>query len=794
MTTPPRSTLLSSPVPRVILLLLLVIATPLLAWRWGDAEGVGVAVDPADDEWDAGRPRQAALLLDEMLRGRGDTTPEDLLRLSRAHAGWGNHEAAKRLLQGRPWLDRVGDGEGWRVLAATLEAEEEWGGAAEAWERALSAISPEEVPGVALRRIRALIRAGAGGAALGGLEALPAGARAPGVTEWVALELAREAAARGDTTSLHRALPLLEGADTRSRALFLPAEARLAAGDTLGALPLLRALGADADLPASGRADALSRVGELTLASGDTATALPPLRTALSLADQGSGAYRAARILLELQALGGGEWLRAATALEAGVDPRRAVEAWERILGGEAGLEIPPGELPGHRLRLARLLLRIDRGEEARPLLEGLLTERDRRVALPALELLVGVARAGGEEARVRELEERIIARYPESGAALSVVFFRADAAHDRDEVPQALALYREAAGISPSQDLAGLARMRWGHLLLREGDPRGAAVVFEDYLERFPTGRRWSEAAYWAARSREALGEEAAAARHRGRILEEDPLGYYALRLGVLDAEGAGFPGEESVGEGPPGSDGEGGRAWIPELARTLELLHGSRFDEGAAAVRGEMEERAAGDPKALLAVAEALHAAGLHLEGVNLGYEARRAGAPWDLRLARVVYPFPHREMILREARDRGVDPWLVAAIIRQESAFVPGIESGAGAVGFMQLLPRTGAELAAGVGITPWSPSLLRVPEMNVHLGTAYLEQLLERHGPDLALVLSAYNAGPTRAARWRELPEANDHERFIERIPFGETRQYVKNVLRNAALYQWLYAGR
>jgi len=756
---------------------------------------VAVAVDPADDEWEAGRPRQAALLLEEMLRGRGDTTPEDLVRMARAHAGWGNHGAARALLQGRPWLDRVAGGEGWRVLAATLEAEEEWERAAEAWEQALPATSPGEVPEVALRRIRALIRAGGGGVALAALEALPAGARAPGVTEWVALELAREASAQGDTASLHRSLPLLGGPATRSRALLLPAEARLAAGDTAGALPLLRTLGADSDLTASRRSDALSRLGELALAGGDTATARPPLRTALSLADQGSGAYRAARILLDLQALRGGEWLRAATALEAGVDPRRAAEAWERILGGEAGVEIPAGELPGHRLRLARLLLRIDRGEEARPLLEGLLAEGDGQVALPALELLVGVARAGGEEARVRELEEGLVTRYPESGAALSVVFFRADAAHDRDEVPRALALYREAAGISPSQDLAGLARMRWGHLLLREGDPRGAAEVFEEYLDRFPTGRRWTEAAYWAARSREAVGEEAAAARHRERILEEDPLGYYAVRLGVLEAEGVGFPGEEWVGDGRPGNGGvEEGPSWIPELARTLELLHRSGFDEGAAAVREEMEERGGGDAAALLAVAEALHAAGLHLEGVNLGYEARRAGAPWDLRLARVVYPFPNREMILREARDRRVDPWLVAAIIRQESAFVPGIESRAGAVGFMQLLPRTGAELAAGEGITPWSPSLLRVPEVNVHLGTAYLEQLLERHGADLALVLSAYNAGPTRAARWRELPEANDHERFIERIPFGETRQYVKNVLRNAALYQWLYAER
>lgn len=794
MTTPRRTSLLSSPVSRLLLLFLLVIAAPLPGRGWGGGDGVRSGVDPADEEFEAGRPRQAALLLDQMLRGRGDTAPEDLVRLARAHAGWGNHAAARRLLEGRPWLDADG-GEGWRVLAGAREAGEDWNGAATAWERALPGAATEEVPLMALRRIRALIRSGAGGTALDALGSLPPSASGSGMGEWVALELMRAAAARGDTTTLRRTHPHLAGSDVRDRAVFLPAEGRLAAGDTMGAMARLRDLGSDDGLPATRRADALSRVGELVLAGGDTAAALPPLRAALALADEGSGAYRAARILLDLDALQAGEWLRAATALDAGVDPWRAAEAWERILGGAVGVVPPPRDLARQHLRLARLLLRIDREEEARRLLEGLVDEGDAAVIVPALELLVGVAKSEGEEARARELEERLVTRYPESGAALSIVFFRADAAHDRGEVEQALALYRVAAGMSPSEDLAGLARMRWGQLLLAEGDPRGAAEVFEGYLDRFPSGRRWSEAAYWAARSRAGLGEEGAAVRHRERILEDDPLGYYAVRLGVMEDGASGPPlappgGATGSGEGAPATD----PSWIPVSARRLELLHRSGFHEGAAALREEMEARAAGDPEALLAVAEALHRSGLHLEGVNLGYEARRAGAPWDLRLARVVYPFPHREMVLREARDRGVDPWLVVAIIRQESAFVSDIESGAGAVGFMQVLPPTGAELAEGEGISPWSPALLAVPEVNVHLGTAYLAQLLERHGPDLALVLSAYNAGPTRAARWRELPEANDHERFVERIPFGETRQYVKNVLRNAALYRWLYAGR
>jgi soluble lytic murein transglycosylase len=70
-------------------------------------------------------------------------------------------------------------------------------------------------------------------------------------------------------------------------------------------------------------------------------------------------------------------------------------------------------------------------------------------------------------------------------------------------------------------------------------------------------------------------------------------------------------------------------------------------------------------------------------------------------------------------------------------------------------------------------------------------AFFSDMRRRFGDDLSIVLSAYNAGPTRARRWRDFPEAGDLARFVERIPFTETRGYVKNVLRNREIYAWLY---
>ena len=192
-------------------------------------------------------------------------------------------------------------------------------------------------------------------------------------------------------------------------------------------------------------------------------------------------------------------------------------------------------------------------------------------------------------------------------------------------------------------------------------------------------------------------------------------------------------------------------------------------------------------------LRLAEGLIERGRTIEGINLGWALREEGAPWDRRLLEVVYPFPYRELVVREARERGVDPIVLAALIRQESAFKADIVSHAGAVGLMQVMPPTARQLARAHGPRSFPRGALAVPEINLHLGSAFFVEMSLRYDGVLPLILSAYNAGPTRATRWRRYAEASDELRFTERIPFAETRGYVKNVRRNIALYTALYGA-
>jgi soluble lytic murein transglycosylase len=198
-------------------------------------------------------------------------------------------------------------------------------------------------------------------------------------------------------------------------------------------------------------------------------------------------------------------------------------------------------------------------------------------------------------------------------------------------------------------------------------------------------------------------------------------------------------------------------------------------------------------GQGPAEYALAESLTERGHTLTAIGMGWELYRRAGQWNPRLLRIVYPFPFRGIVMAEARERGLDPYLVAGLIRRESAFNPTVTSGAGAMGLMQVMPETGRALAGEAAVRPFDTGLLMQPDINVHLGTLYLATMLDRFDHDLPLVLSAYNAGPTRAARWRDLPEARDPELFTERVPYGETRDYIRAVVMHRALYRALYPG-
>ncbi len=154
-------------------------------------------------------------------------------------------------------------------------------------------------------------------------------------------------------------------------------------------------------------------------------------------------------------------------------------------------------------------------------------------------------------------------------------------------------------------------------------------------------------------------------------------------------------------------------------------------------------------------------------------------------------MLFPLPYKDEVFVNARERGLDPWDVAALIRQESEFNPGAKSRANAYGLMQIRPATGRMLGRQEGMRAVPTSLLLNPGVSIKLGTEYLRQQLASWDGDLFRTLAAYNAGPARVHQWLAWSNYREPAEFVESIPFTETREYIQAVLRNADIYRELY---
>ena len=164
-----------------------------------------------------------------------------------------------------------------------------------------------------------------------------------------------------------------------------------------------------------------------------------------------------------------------------------------------------------------------------------------------------------------------------------------------------------------------------------------------------------------------------------------------------------------------------------------------------------------------------------------------------PDESRLYGLRFPLHHEATIRREAGNNRLDPAWVAAEIRAESVFQPRARSSANAMGLMQVLPTTGASVAARLGL-PWGGAeSLFDPDTNIILGTAYLRQLMDKYGGQPYQVIAGYNAGPTPLARWQSQRPGMDPDFWIETISYKETRDYVARVLAFSVLYDWRLYG-
>ncbi len=392
-----------------------------------------------------------------------------------------------------------------------------------------------------------------------------------------------------------------------------------------------------------------------------------------------------------------------------------------------------------------------------------------------------------------------LLERYPKSPWSEEMLFSLARRHDDEDERGQALACYRRLLAEFPGGKhvLEAQWRVLWEDF--RSGRYADAGFGWEEAARERPGSEESSKFLYWAGRSYQESGRFDRAEPLYRQVLLGYQNTYYGRRalehLSEIQDQRSSLAAIEAARSGIDLSAALS--VDRVDLQTRIAQLYAAGLEKEALR---ETERAASGkrDDAAFLAMAAWIHAdRRRNLDAFRTIREAFpfHGSATGDLLprpIWELFYPLGYWEPIERYSVERGLDPYLVAALIRQESTFNPRVRSHAGARGLMQILPSTGRLLARQERLR-YDASDLYDPEINIRYGTRYLKDVLGSFGGRVDYALASYNAGPHRVKRWTGMDLTIPPEVFIEEIPFDETRDYVKLVLRNEMLYRRLYGG-
>ncbi len=423
------------------------------------------------------------------------------------------------------------------------------------------------------------------------------------------------------------------------------------------------------------------------------------------------------------------------------------------------------------------------------------------------LSYLIRCARKLDRHADVKPFLNTLEQQHPASLWRLDALIFAADQARVDHDTAMYLPLYQACSSTFEKEKRAGWCHWQIAFDSYRK-DGADAYDLLRSQIQKYPDSNDVNDAMYFLGRLMERKNDAASARACYDELVARFPNTYFAVvaRERLQDASiQAATPAPEMLTflravPWPPRPEFpsfEPGKLAESRLARAklLQLAGLTDFAEGelqfGARTDGEQENLYAFE-LSKMAAATAPDQAMRFIKRYAPGY----LFMPMDEAPAefwKLAFPIPYRISIEQHSHEEGLNPFLVAALIRQESEFNAKVISHANAYGLMQLLPTTGKQLARHFRIRRFNAVQLLAADRNVQLGTYFFHNLLDSYGGQLEIALASYNAGPGRANLWKTWGPFREPAEFIEAVPFHETRGYVQIVLRNADIYRRLYAS-
>jgi len=413
----------------------------------------------------------------------------------------------------------------------------------------------------------------------------------------------------------------------------------------------------------------------------------------------------------------------------------------------------------------------------------------------------IEIARNANDDASISSILEHMRASTPKSPWLEEALLSTGNMYLLRKDYDRALDYYREIHERFPNGTKAAYAHWKCAWLTYMQRRNDEAKKYFEEQVEFYPGTNEVSNAMYWRGRMAEDDRDYGTARAYYLKLSERYKNYYYGVlarrRLVTLPAApvvtvaalqhvssmAALDPASQIVD--PPEDDLHYNRAKLLENAGVTDL-----------AVRELQAGTTTGPCWEMLEIAKIYTSGGEYYRALQAlkraisGYfamDVSQLPAPYWQGL----FPRPYWDALRTYSEENGLDPYLVASLIRQESEFNPSAISRANAYGLMQLLPRTGKGEAKKTGLSHYSTDSLLDPTTNIELGTHYFRQMVDEFGGQVEYALAAYNAGAERVADWRASGSYRDVEEFVESIPFTETREYVQAIVRNAEVYKKVY---
>jgi soluble lytic murein transglycosylase len=422
------------------------------------------------------------------------------------------------------------------------------------------------------------------------------------------------------------------------------------------------------------------------------------------------------------------------------------------------------------------------------------------------LYYLTEAARKTDDDAGMMEAVKQLNEHYADSKWRLKALITAGNRYVPTNDREKYTPLFKAASDTFPTDNSTAYChwKIAWDAYL---GDKPEGIELLREQIERYPGDTRASTALYFLGRIAEKDGKDAEARAYYDALSARFPHYFYAVlgRERLKETKVAAAEPDETVTswldemewqEHRDFSATEPNAATRLRIDRARLLMTAGLPDVADSEMRFGAKQENEQAHLLALELARSMPSP-FHALRIMKSFTADYLSMPFEsapLKFWQMLFPLPYKDDVIRNAKSRDLDPYSVAALIRQESEFNPGARSRANAYGLMQLILPTGRLMGRQQGISVASSRTLLDPTVNIQLGTQYLRGQLNNWGGDWVQTLAAYNAGPGRVREWLTWGTYREPAEFVESIPFTETREYVQAVLRNADMYRVVYGER